>query len=257
MIPKVIHYCWFGRNEKPLSVKKCIDSWKTYCADYLIVEWNEDNFEYAQNDYAREAYEAKKWAFVTDFARLWIVYNYGGIYLDTDVELIKPFDDMLDNKAFFGLEDTNYIATGLGFGAEKRNPIVKMMLNDYDSIRFKKEDGSFDELACPLRNTRAIKHLLPKDMDYDVITTINHARIYPKEYFCPLSADGSIMKKTQNTHSIHWFTASWLSEEEKVIHDYRVFRNKCELLFGNKIGSLISRSIYLFKPRKRKILKGL
>ena len=105
MIPKVIHYCWFGNNPKPKMVKKCINSWKKYCSDYEIIEWNENNFDVNYCDYVKEAYEAKKWAFVSDFARLWIIYNCGGIYLDTDVEIIRNLDELLNDKAFFGFED--------------------------------------------------------------------------------------------------------------------------------------------------------
>lgn len=257
MIPKVIHYCWFGMNEKPPLVKKCMESWKRYCPEYSIVEWNESNFDVAGNDYVKEAYESGKWAFVADYARLWIIYHYGGIYLDTDVEILKSFDSLLEETAFLGLEDSRLIATGLGFGAEKRNGIVKTMLQEYDGIHFINEDGSFDTLTCPIRNTNSIQYLLPKTMDYDKVTKIKDATIFPREYFCPLSADGSEMLKTKNTYSIHWFTATWLSPEEKIVHDYRVFRKRCENKLGKKYGRLFARAVYLFRPGKRKILKKL
>lgn len=228
MIPKTIHFCWFGQNEKPALVKKCIESWRLKCPDYRIVEWNEDNFDLSENAYAKEAYAAQKWAFVTDYARLKIIYSCGGIYLDTDVELLKSLDALLPNKAFLGLEDTGKIATGLGFGAEAGNPVIGEMLQDYGDIHFENPDGSLNTLPCPVRNTESILHRLPTKMDYDRIINIQDATIYPREYFCPLSADGTTMLKTENTYSIHWFTASWLSENEKIVHDYRVFRGRCE-----------------------------
>lgn len=121
MIPKKIHYCWFGRGEKPKLAKKCIQSWKKYCPDYEIIEWNEDNFDIDQYPYLRWCYDNKKWAFLSDFARLLVVYQNGGIYFDTDVELIKTPDELLGCNAFFGFENDKNIATGLGFGAEARN----------------------------------------------------------------------------------------------------------------------------------------
>ena len=257
MIPKIIHYCWFGRNPKPELMRRCIDSWKKHCPDYEIVEWNEDNFDCSTNDYAREAYEAKKWAFVTDYARLWIVYKYGGIYLDTDVELMKPLDGLLNTPAFFGFEDGESVATGLGFGAEKNNAVVGRMLEDYRGIHFVQEEGSFDKLPCPVRNTASIRHLLPQDIPGGKIIRTEHAVFYPPEYFCPLSSDGIHLKKTKNTYSIHWFSATWLSEEERVVHNYRIFRGKCEKLLGKTVGGYFARGVYLLRPKEREILKRM
>ena len=257
MIPKVIHYCWFGHSPKPALFQRCIASWKKYCPDYEIIEWNEDNFDISQNDYAREAYEEKKWAFVTDYARLWIVYNHGGIYLDTDVEIIKEFDDLLGDPAFFGFEDNESIATGLGFGAEPGNPVVGAMLKDYDHIHFRLPDGSLDQLPCPIRNTKSISRLLPNSYDGKTIVKTKHAAFYPAEYFCPLSADGTTMKKTKHTHSIHWFSATWLSEDEQIVHTYRIFRGKCEHLFGKRLGGYVARGVYLFFPKRREVLRRM
>lgn len=139
-IPKKIHYCWFGRNPLPESAKKCIESWKKYCPAYEIIEWNEDNFDLTENRYAREAYEQKKWAFVSDYARLKIVYEQGGIYMDVDVELIKPLDELTELDGYMGFEKEidgqMWIATGLGFGARAGHPIVGALLKDYEDIPF-------------------------------------------------------------------------------------------------------------------------
>jgi len=257
MIPKTIHYCWFGRNPKPELVQRCISSWRKYCPDYEIIEWNEENFDISQNQYAKEAYDAKKWAFVTDYARLWIIYMQGGIYLDTDVEVIKSLDDLLEKEAFFGFEDEKCIATGLGFGAVKGNKVVECMLKDYDNIHFLSEEGTYDKTPCPIRNTKAIANYLPSKFNGDKILQIDGATIFPTEYFCPLSADGKTMKKTKNTRSIHWYSATWLSEDEMVVHEWRLFKNKCARYFGTILGGYIARFVYIFKPKEREILKRM
>lgn len=236
MIPKTIHYCWFGRNEKPKLIKKCIDSWKKYCVDYEIIEWNEDNFDIEINAYVKEAYREKKWSFVSDYARLWIVYNYGGVYLDTDVELIREIDDLLVNKAFFGTEDGKYIATGLGFGAEPYNVIVKAMMVDYNSLHFFKADGTCDMLPCPMRNTNSIKKIIEIDK-FDKIIYTSYATFYPKEFFCPLDYLTRTMSKTPYTYSIHWYDASWLSKDQYKLRKKRILIYKVDRLkhFPNRI----------------------
>ena len=204
----------------------------------------------------KEAYEAKKWAFVTDYARLWIIYHYGGIYLDTDVEIIKPLDSLLENEAYFGYEDEKSIATGLGFGAGKGNPIVRKMMTDYSDEHFLNADGSYNKKTCPVRNTESISDLLPEKLDGKIMN-IGNATLFPPEFFCPLSSDGKTMRKTENTFSIHWFSASWLSKEEMVVHEWRIFLGKCERYLGKKFGKPFARFIYLFMPGKRSVLKRM
>lgn len=255
VIPKVIHYCWFGKNAKPKLFRKCFQSWEKYCPDYEIIEWNEDNFDINCCKYVREAYDARKYAYVTDFARLWIIFNYGGIYLDTDVELIRPLDDLLFNTAYFALEDDKYINTGLGFGAEKGNNIVKVMMEAYYDDIFLKEDGSYNMVTCPVKNTESIASYLPSVLSKEEIIHIDNATIYPPEYFCPLDSSGVNWTKTKNTYSIHWFSASWLSEDETIIHNWRIFLGKSEKYFGKKVGRLVARIVYLLQPKKRKVLK--
>ena len=153
MIPKKIHYCWFGKNKLPDKAVKCINSWKKYCPDYEIIEWNEDNFDVRQNGYTAFTYDNRKIAFLSDYVRLLAVYQEGGVYLDVDVELIRPIDDLLLNhSAYFGFESSEYVNTGLGFGAEANNRIVKQMIEEYEQLL----DGKHDVVGCPTLNTQAL-----------------------------------------------------------------------------------------------------
>ena len=212
-IPKVIHYCWFGKGEMPKLAKKCIKSWKKYCPDYEIICHTEDNFDLTQNRYLNEAYKAGKWAFVSDYARLKIIYENGGIYLDTDVELIKPIDDLVRLKGFMGFDEKGIVATGLGFGAEKGNEIVLEFLKDYDDIPFVLPDGSFDLTPCPDRNTEALKRL---GMDVDNKNqTFMDVTFLPDEYLCPMDYYTGKKTITKNTYSIHHYSASWTASVTK------------------------------------------
>ena len=213
MIPKKIHYCWFGGNPLPELAEKCIASWKKYCPDYEIIEWNESNYNVYKNVYMKEAYEAKKWAFVSDYARLDIVYRYGGVYLDTDVELLKKIDDLLNYPAFLATEKIGLVATGLIFGAEPKNESIWMMMNEYKDVHFKIEDNVYDLLPCPKRNTKPfLKIGLKKTKE---IQNLGQVIIYPPEYFCPMDNETKEVNITTNTYSIHHYGASWISENEK------------------------------------------
>lgn len=231
MIPKKIHYCWFGGKELPLSAKKCINSWKKYFPDYEIIEWNENNFDVSFNKYAKEAYDNKKYAFFTDVARLYIIYKYGGIYFDVDVEVINSYDEILSSKVFFGLEKIDNVNTGLGFGAEKENAFIKELLSDYDNRNFIKEDGSFDMTSCPIINSKKFKEkgfLLNNTKE-----EIEGIVVYPREYFNPLdSGTNKLIYKTINTKSIHWYLKSWVSKKiilrSKITRPFhRLFGNDC------------------------------
>lgn len=212
-IPKVIHYCWFGKGKLPKIAKKCIKSWKKYCPDYKIVCWNEDNFDLSQNLYMRQAHEAGKWAFVSDYARLKIIYDHGGIYLDTDVELIKPIDDLLESGGFMGFDEKGIVATGLGFGAEKGNAIVGEFLKDYEGISFVQPDGSYDLTPCPDRNTETLKRL---GMDVNNTNqTFMNTVFLPREYLCPMDYYTGQKTITEKTYSIHHYSASWTSAVTK------------------------------------------
>lgn len=241
MIPKKIHYCWFGRNPKPELAQKCLKSWKKYCRGYEIIEWNEDNYDLSKAPlYVRQAYEAKKWAFVTDYVRLQIVYEHGGIYVDTDVELRKRPDWLLEHQAFFGFESETYIATGLGFGAVKGCGILKELMADYEDIPFILADGTYDQTTCPVRNTAVfVKHGMRQDNTMQVLD--GDVLILPKEYLAPIDVNTNELKSTANTISIHWFSASWCSEEERKAREecYQWIRRRALLEFFSKTGKRI------------------
>lgn len=213
-IPKIIHYCWFGGNPKSDLIKKCIRSWEKYCPDYEIIEWNESNFDLEICSYVKEAYEAKKWAFVTDYVRIWALYNYGGVYLDTDCEITKKIDVFLHHSAFTGFENTTHPFTAV-FAAEKHHPLTKGIIESYSVRHFINEDGSYDITT----NTDYITGIFIKKyqvkLDNSLQVFDDGLAIYPNDYFCPKDwIDGKIYK-TKNTYAIHHFNASWHTDKEK------------------------------------------
>lgn len=223
MIPKVIHYCWFGRNPLPKSALKCIESWKKYMPDYEIKEWNEDNFDVNRIPYTAEAYRLKKYAFVSDYARFWILYNYGGLYFDTDVEIIKKMDRIVDAGPFIGCERISNpeempadlgVNAGLGLGAPAGLPFFKTALDYYHQSHYLLADGSVSKenvvtIVSDLLSERGLKNI-PE------IQEVAGIKIYPKEYFCPLSNLSKELKITSNTYSIHWYDGTWLSGKSKL-----------------------------------------
>ncbi|MGN0546153.1 MAG: glycosyltransferase family 32 protein [Acutalibacteraceae bacterium] len=210
MIPKVIHYCWFGGKEKPKSVQKCIASWKRNMPDYKIIEWNEDNFDMDIHPYTRFCFDNKKWAFLSDYARLWVVNNNGGLYFDTDVEALKSFDELLENDAFFGFENKDYIASGLGFGAVAHHITVEAMLKEYDTFYSGIEEPNF--IGCPTLNTKA---LIPLGLKLNGEKQIvGNALILPADYLNPLEDSTGRVRKTENTYSIHWYSKSALKKKD-------------------------------------------
>ena len=244
MIPKKIHYCWFGGNPLPEKDKKCIESWKKFCPDYEIICHDESNYDISKNKFMKEAYDAKKWGFVPDFARLDIIYNEGGIYLDTDVEIIKNMDDLLDNAAFMGFEDGKHVSPGLGFAAEKKHPGIKKLLSIYDNVSFIKEDGSYNLTPSPILNTNKLIEFGLKQNDK--IQKVLDITIYPTEYLCPKSFETGQLNITNNTYSIHHFNMSWFSEKDKKRQRINMI---CNNLFGKRIGKIVSKLIwYFFHP---------
>ena len=213
MIPKIIHYCWFGRNNLPKSAIKCINSWKSFFPDYEIKEWNEDNFDVSIIPYTAEAYEAKKYAFVSDYARYWILYKYGGLYFDTDVEVVKAMDDIVERGPFMGIEvdakDTSLpaINPGLGLGTIPGLALYKEILDYYLPIHFIKEDGSFNQVTVVSHTTKVLScHGLKPTNNLQYVAEI---WLYPKDYFNPLDDLTGRLDVTVNTRTIHWYTRSW------------------------------------------------
>lgn len=238
-IPHKIHYCWFGKGPKSPLILKCIDSWKHFMPDYEIIEWNEDNIE-LNNAYANEAYNAKKYAFVSDYVRLKVVYEHGGIYLDTDVEILKNLQPLLDCGGFIGFEHTNTITSGLGFAAKKHSIAVKAMLDSYSDIHFY-NNGKFDLTPCPFRNTQSLKKLglIPnntKQLVGDII-------VYPKDYFCPKDCDSGKIKITPNSYTIHHYGYSWADEKSKKTQKrkeliFKIFPTFCAQMIFNIINHI-------------------
>lgn len=221
MIPKVIHYCWFGRNPLPPLAKKCIASWKKYLPDYEIKEWNEDNFDVNMLPYTKEAYEAKKYAFVSDFARFWILYNYGGIYFDTDVEVIKNMDHIISQGDFMGCEfDITIghkdirVAPGLGMGAEPKRHIYKELLDIYSTIHFILPDGTLNKKTIVLYTTEIFEKW--GLVNNGKIQNLADTFIYPCEYFCPRPDEKGKLQITSKTVSIHHYAGSWLDTDIKI-----------------------------------------
>ncbi len=227
-IPKMIHYCWFGGKPIPDQNRRWIDSWHQFCPDYEIVEWNEGNYDITKNRYMYEAYKQKKWGFVPDYARLDIIYNYGGIYLDTDVELIKSMDDLLYQKGFAGFESKDYVALGLGFGAVRHLPIIKKMMDDYEQREFINQDGSENLVASPSLQTKVLeKEGLNKDGEYQIVDDLT---IFPEKMLSGKSYSTMRVKLTPYTHAIHHYNASWHSEKEYFdnINKIKIFMNRFE-----------------------------
>lgn len=213
MIPKVIHYCWFGRNPLPESAQKCIASWRKYLHDYEIKEWNEDNFDVNIIPYTKEAYEAKKYAFVSDYARFWILYKYGGLYFDTDVEVIKPMDDIIERGPFMGIEvaanenETPQVSPGLGLGVNPGLGLYKELLEDYAKLSFRNADGTLNQKTIVSYNTEVLlRHGLNPTNELQEVAGV---WIYPADFFNPLDSLTGKLKLTENTRSIHWYMNSW------------------------------------------------
>lgn len=211
-IPKIIHYCWFGNKDKPKLVKKCIKSWKKYLPEYEIIEWNESNFDINSNLYVKQAYEAGKYAFVSDYVRLYALCSQGGIYMDTDVEVIKPLDSFLKNEAFVGFESIDQIQTAI-MACKKGCKIFKEFLDEYKNYNFIKIDGNYDLTPNVVRITNICeKYGIKKDNSLQVV---NGLIIYPKTFFCPLNFNNYKSDFSDETYTIHHFAGSWFSEEEK------------------------------------------
>lgn len=245
MIPKIIHYCWFGKNPLPKDAKKYIASWKKYFPDYEIIEWNEDNYDVNCCEYTREAAKEKKWAFVSDFARFDILYKYGGIYFDTDVEVIRSLDDIINNGAFMGIEsgtiDNNKklcVASGLGIGAPAGLQIYKEIIDLYKNRHFYDSNGRIDQTTV----VTIISDLLMKK---GILIENNIARccgitIYPKDYFCPQDYVTGKLEISKNTRTIHHYSSSWMTFSQKMRNSTYKY---CRKYFGENIGENIGKIV--------------
>lgn len=209
MIPKKIHYCWFGGKELPELAKKCIASWKKFCPDYEIIRWDESNFDLDQIPYTRWCYDNGKWAFLSDYARLAVVAEQGGLYFDTDVELVKSPEELLRYEAFYGFENETSVATGLGFGAYAQHPTIVAMCQAYLALE-QNADGSFPVQACPALNTAA---LLPMGLILNgQRQNVAGAEILPMDYLNPYDDATGKLHRTENTIGIHWYSKSWIGK---------------------------------------------
>ncbi|MBO7537947.1 MAG: glycosyl transferase [Prevotella sp.] len=231
MIPKVIHYCWFGAKEKPKSVQRCITSWRKYCPDYEIKEWNEDNFDVNMMPYTRDAYQAGKYAFVSDVARFWVLYHKGGVYFDTDVEVIRPIDELVERGPFMGWEKPDalgniHVAPGLGLAAPKGFFLYKEILDGFSALSYYLEDGQWNPYTMiPLVTDLLLQKGLKLDgtlqnvnvndnanssVPVDVPVDVPVVTIYPADYLCPMDSLTGKIELTNNTHTIHHYSMSWL-----------------------------------------------
>lgn len=259
MIPKIIHYCWFGKKPLPKLAKKCLRSWKKHCPDFSFLLWNEENFDVNVNLFVKQSYEVGNYAFVSDFVRLYVVYQYGGIYLDTDVQLIKSVNSLLDYDAFFGFEGVYpngeyYVATGLGFGSICRHPLLKMLINDYEKRNVVSKDGVLVETrACPIINRDIF-------MKYGFVMNgktqiIDNTILLDQSYLCPIMFNNTVKLIKKNTISIHYYAATWVEQSE---NKKRVIRNRnnkikhyIEKIFGRFVLTVIVKIVRSFKRLKK------
>ncbi len=227
MIPKIIHYCWFGRGELPDLAKNCIESWHRYMPDWEYRLWNEDNFDVHATPYTQEAYEARKYAFVSDYVRLWALYKYGGLYMDTDVEVLKPLDDLMHLPAFTGYEGSKHSPPVTGtMASERKGEWVKEQLDYYSDRHFLMKDGTYDMTT----NTQTISSIMMSNGfecngQYQIYEDLH---IFPVDYFCPRLTTGEVMI-TNNTYCDHHFVGSWDGTG-----NHENMKSKLLSLFGNK-----------------------
>ena len=214
MIPKIIHYCWFGRGEKPELAKKCIASWRKSCPDFEIWEWNEGNCDYLSIPFMAEAYAAKKYAFVSDVMRLIVLEQYGGVYFDTDVEVLRDISPLLDDEGFIGFENDQFVNSGQVMAAKAHHPVIRAMIEEYKKLHFANADGTATPVGCPRLNTDVMERFgLIRNGREQVVAGIH---VYPADYFNPMDSTTGKLTKTENTYSIHWYSMSWLPKKTQI-----------------------------------------
>lgn len=243
MIPHIIHYCWFGRSPLPSTALQCITSWKRFFPEFEIKEWNEDNFNVNINSYTSEAYKERKYAFVSDYARFWILYKYGGLYFDTDVEVIRFMTELINMGAFMGCEQDEIIHElpvvapglglcvnpGLGLCANPGLGLYKEILCVYEKLHFKSNECLNLKTVVQYTTEVLLNHGLKNVQEIQHVAGIT---IYPAEYFCPLSYKTGKLKITERTYTIHHYNASWVSRKDKL-------KKKIQNILGNKVTQFI------------------
>lgn len=240
-IPKVIHYCWFGGNELPRSAKRCIASWKKYMPQYEIKEWNETNFDIHCCKYVEEAYKNKKWAFVSDFARFRILYEEGGIYLDTDVEIIKPLHNIVEQGSFMGRQHNCFVNPGLIMAFTPKNELLGELLELYCTLNFVEEDGSLNLKTIVQYTTEMLeKYGLRITDEFQNVAGIN---IYPQEYFSPKDPVFKTINISENTYTIHHFDGTWLPIKNRV-------KCKIQSILGPQITGAFVDLKHFFKDKR-------
>lgn len=214
-IPKVIHYCWFGKKELPQSVINCINSWKKYCPDYEIKQWDESNFDVHKFLFTEEAYKCGKYAFVTDVARLEIISREGGVYLDTDVELLKNIDSLLESSSFMAMETVGRVNTGLGFGATKNHPFIIENLRAYYNRHFLLANGKLDTTSCVTVTTNLLEKRYGKLSNQTAY--FKDMVVYEPKVFCPLNLETNRLSISSSTLAIHHYDATWKDGKDKFL----------------------------------------
>lgn len=216
-IPKKLHYMWFGGNPLPDNLKKCMESWKRYCPDYEIIEWNENNYDIEKHPYMKQAYEEGAYSFVSDYARLDILYDEGGLYLDTDVEIMKNIDDLLYQEAFCGVEKWQLLNSGGLSGSVKGHPMIKKILDARKDIYFIDKNGKQNRNTCGFYDTSvAIREGYRLN---GMTQSVGGMNIYAYDYFHPYDYMSGLMNETDNTYSVHWFNGGWLDEKMKEVNE--------------------------------------
>jgi hypothetical protein len=246
MIPKIIHYCWFSGNKMSQDEVRYIEGWKDILRGYEFKLWNEDTFDVHSIKFTKQAAKARKWAFISDYVHAYAVYHYGGISLDTDVEILRPFDDLLNaNSCFGGFEDETYINPGSIFAGEKGCSIAQELMDFYAAYNITNKDESFNLVLSPQVLTKILlKHGLQQDNSYQDLGCMT---VYPAEYFCPKSFRTGILNVTDNTYSIHHYKGSWLSKNdtEEIKRKQNVFFKYGDNELSNKLIELTTENIAL------------
>lgn len=245
MIPKVIHYCWFGGRPLPKEAEHCINSWKKFMPNYKIIQWDESNFDVDSIPYTREAYNAKKYAFVSDYARFCIMFHHGGIYFDTDVEVIKPIEDIVANGNFLGVEQQDEksitINPGLGFGMEKNSLIISDLMKIYQNSNFICEGGTVKaQNIVEITTDYLLKNGL---VNTSKVQQCCDCRIYPKDYFCPIDYNTRELKITDNTRTIHHYAESWVPKSTRI-------KNAIGRICGQRFLKMMVKVKNIFKQNK-------